>query len=83
MEAERRLAAIMFTDLVGYTSMAQRNESLTLELLERHSTLLRSVVEQHRGREVKTVGDAFLLEFESALETMGERQVSASSSATR
>src|SRR3989475_2021426 len=58
----------MFTDLVGYTAMAQRNESLALELLERHNTMLRSVVKQHRGREVKTVGDAFLLEFGSALE---------------
>src|SRR2546428_11081805 len=60
----------MFTDLVGYTAMAQRNESLALELRERHNTMRRSVVKQHRGREVKTVGDAFLLEFGSALEAV-------------
>src|SRR5438445_430257 len=60
----------MFTDLVGYTAMAQRNESLALELLERHNTMLRSVVKQHRGREVKTVADAVLLEFAGALEAV-------------
>jgi hypothetical protein len=50
--------------------MAQRNESLALQLLERHNTLLRSIVREHHGREVKTLGDSFLLEFDSALEAV-------------
>ena len=69
-DGPRRLAAIAFTDMVGYTSLAQRNESLAIRLLDRHNALLRSVLKQHQGREVKTVGDAFLLEFDSALEAV-------------
>ena len=64
---ERRLAAIVFTDMVGFTALAQQDESRALELLEEHRALVRAVLPRHGGREVKTIGDAFLLEFASAL----------------
>jgi len=65
---QRRLAAVMFTDIAGYSSLTQKNERLALELLEEHRKIIRPIVTRYNGHEVKTIGDAFLIEFGSVLE---------------
>jgi adenylate cyclase len=57
----------MFTDIVGYTAMSQRDEKGALKVLESHNDLLRPLFVKHGGIEVKTIGDSFLVEFASAL----------------
>ncbi len=69
MEREQvNLAAIMFTDIVGYTSLTERDEDVAFKLLDDHRRIVRLQISAHNGKEVKTMGDAFLVEFGSAVE---------------
>ena len=66
----RRLAAIMFTDLVGFTRLGQKDEEAALRLRREHQSLLRPIFARFEGQEVKTLGDGFLVEFASAVESV-------------
>jgi class 3 adenylate cyclase len=52
--------------MVGYPVLTQSNEEGALALLEKHNKILRPFFAKHRGREIKTMGDSFLVAFSDA-----------------
>src|SRR4051812_34500173 len=69
-QSERRLAAVMFTDMVGYSSLMQKDERLALALVNEHRTLLAPIFQKYDGHVIKNTGDGFLAEFSSALNAL-------------
>lgn len=64
--AERVLATVLFTDIVGSTDRAARlGDNRWRDLLDRHDQCVRSQIGRYRGREVNTVGDGFVATFDS------------------
>ena len=62
---DRVLTTVMFTDIVGSTERAAAlGDARWRELVARHDELVRQQLAQHRGREVKTLGDGFLATFD-------------------
>jgi TolB-like protein/class 3 adenylate cyclase len=69
---QRRLAAIMAVDVVGYSRLMGRDESGTLARLREHRKQhLEPVIARHAGRLVKLTGDGALVEFASAVDALG------------
>jgi YVTN family beta-propeller protein len=69
-ESARHLAALLFTDLSNFTSISQVDEDHALKLLELHQEMLRPIFREFRGKEIKTIGDSFLVEFGSSLDAV-------------
>ena len=69
--AERRLAAILAADVVGYSRLIGQDEAGTLgRLRELRRTVIDPAIKTHRGRVVKTTGDGLLAEFASVVDAM-------------
>ncbi|HZP14155.1 MAG TPA: adenylate/guanylate cyclase domain-containing protein, partial [Nevskiaceae bacterium] len=67
----RRLAAIVFTDIVGYSRLVHRDDANALKLVGEHFALVRELAREHGGRVIKTIGDSVHLEFASAQAATG------------
>jgi adenylate cyclase len=60
----------MFTDTVGFTASTQTDESHALDLLRQQQDIVSPLISSHHGREIKSTGDGFLVEFDSALKAI-------------
>ncbi|MEK7874807.1 MAG: adenylate/guanylate cyclase domain-containing protein, partial [Pseudomonadota bacterium] len=66
----RELSAILMTDIVGYSGYMERDEQRTYRMLLEHNNIVRAAVVKYRGREIKTIGDAFFVVFRSAADAV-------------
>lgn len=69
----RKLAAIMFTDIVGYTALMSKDEEKALQILKKNRELLKPIIRQFRGEWLKEIGDGTLSSFASAVDQIRER----------
>ena len=70
MPIERKLAAIMFTDIVAFSKMMGNDEELTLTLLEKHDEICMELFTKYNGELIKKLGDGNLVKFDSSLEAV-------------
>ena len=63
MSSTRQLAAIMFTDIAGYTALMGKDEQKAFELLEKNRQIQKPIIEQHNGRWIKELGDGVMASF--------------------
>ena len=58
-------STIMFTDIVGYSSMVNKDQKHALDLLDTHDAIIEPIIEKNKGIIIKKIGDAIFAEFES------------------
>ena len=67
---QRQLVAIMFTDIVGYTSLMQQDEQKAIEYREHHREVFDSATKKYKGRILQYYGDGTLSTFPSAIDAV-------------
>ena len=70
MTETRKLAAVMFTDIVGYTALMSQDEQKALSVLQKNRDIQKPLVEKFNGKFLKEMGDGTLLCFQSALDAI-------------
>src|SRR5215204_1069177 len=63
MSASRQLAAIMFTDIVGYTALMGKDEQKAFAFLTKNREIQKPIIEQYNGRWIKELGDGIMASF--------------------
>jgi adenylate cyclase len=68
--AQRRLAAIMFTNIVGYNSLLEKDEKKAFDLLKKNQRIHRRLIKKHKGRWLKEMGGGILASFSSIIDAV-------------
>ena len=69
-KVERKLAAIVFTDIVGFTEITANDQSQSLDILNQQRELLKPLVESYNGKWLKEIGDGLLLIFDTVTDAV-------------
>ncbi len=67
---EKQQIVIMMTDIKGYSARMEKDEKATWELLKQHNIIMRKAIGTHRGKEIKTIGDAFMVTFQNPIDAV-------------
>ena len=70
LRGQRVLAAIVFTDVVGFSALMAADEEHTLDLIRRDFRIMKQLCQRFEGKVIKTIGDAILMYFNSAVQAV-------------
>ena len=70
MPQSRQLAAIMFTDIVGYTALMGNDEQKAFTILTKNRELQKPIIEQFNGRWIKELGDGVMASFNTVTDAV-------------
>ncbi len=66
----KKLKAIVFTDIVNFTSISAKDEQVALDLIQKQNDIIKPIVEKYNGEWLKEIGDGLLLSFGSSIEAV-------------
>ena len=70
MSIERKLAAIVFTDIAGFTELSAQDEENAFALIETERNVIKPIVKGHVGNWLKEIGDGLLISFPSSIQAV-------------
>ena len=68
--SNKKLKAIVFTDIVNFTQLSAKDEQHALELINKQREIVKPIVEKHSGKWLKEIGDGLLFTFDSSLDAV-------------
>ena len=67
---QKKLKAIVFTDMADFTTISAQDEQQALDLIQKQNDIIKPIVEKHSGEWLKEIGDGLLFSFDSSLEAV-------------